>query len=413
MGFDQSARLKGDSAVQAQPPRSDAATAPPQGDLTATAPPHAHGAAAPPWGDLTATAPPRPRVLTRRVMVGGVPVGGGACVAVQSMLSCPTQDVKACLAAIDELAAAGCEIVRVAVPDAASIKAFASICSHSPLPVVADIHFDHRLAVQAAASGAAKLRINPGNIGSKANLDAVIEAAGEQGIPIRIGVNAGSLERRVAERGDLSHPEKLALSAIGFIERFRERGFDDIVVSAKAHDVATTLEAYRLLSSAAPGVPLHLGVTEAGTLLRGSVKSALGIGILLMEGIGDTIRVSLTAPPAMEVQAAWDILAAIGLRRRAPELISCPTCGRCQVDLMPIASAVDEMLRKMAAPISVAVMGCVVNGPGEARAADVGVACGKGRAAVFSHGEVLYTVDEQDILAALSKEIGRVIAQGA
>jgi (E)-4-hydroxy-3-methylbut-2-enyl-diphosphate synthase len=255
--------------------------------------------------------------------------------------------------------------------------------------------------------GAAKLRINPGNINDRDMVDAIIDAAGEAGIPIRIGVNAGSLEPAIAERDDLTLSAKLALSAESYVEHFSERGFTDIVVSAKAHDVPTTVAAYRLLASNLPSVPLHLGITEAGTFLQGTVKSAVGIGALLLDGIGDTIRISLTDDPVEEVRVAWELLAAVGLRRRGPELISCPTCGRTEVDLIPIAQEVERRLRKIDKPLKVAVMGCVVNGPGEAREADVGVACGRGKGAIFSHGKVLYTVNEDQIIDALFEEITR------
>jgi len=301
------------------------------------------------------------------------------------------------------LEAEGCEIVRVAIPRADALDGFERICADSPLPVVADIHFDHRLAIEATRRGAAKLRINPGNIGDLARVDAVIDAAGAAGIPIRIGVNAGSLAR---EYRDLDMPlaEKLAASAVSFCEHFASRGFSDIVVSAKASSVLTTIETYRMLAARVP-YPLHIGVTEAGTTFSGTIKSAVGLGALLEEGIGDTLRVSLTAPPEEEVRVAWEILAALDIRRRGPELISCPTCGRCQVDLVRIASEVEHRLRTLDVPIKVAVMGCVVNGPGEARDADVGVAAGKGVGLVFRHGEPVRKVPEAKIVDALFEEI--------
>jgi (E)-4-hydroxy-3-methylbut-2-enyl-diphosphate synthase len=324
------------------------------------------------------------------------------------MLSVPTTDVEACLAQIGDLAAVGCEVIRVAIPNSAALPAFERICALSPLPVVADIHFDHHLALAAVRLGAAKLRINPGNIGSLDKVDAVIDAAGEAGIPVRIGVNAGSLAEEYQERSDLTLAEKLVASAASFVEHFEARGFRQIVISAKAHDVLTTIEACRQLSRQLPQIPLHLGVTEAGTLLRGTVKSAVALGALLLEGIGDTLRVSLTADVREEVRVAWELLAACGLRRRSPELVSCPTCGRCQVDLVGIANTVESRLQGVQKPISVAVMGCVVNGPGEAASADVGVACGRGSGAVFSQGKVLYTVPEADIVDALFAEIEKL-----
>lgn len=340
---------------------------------------------------------------TRRVSVGDVPLGGGAPIAVQSMTNTDTGDVEATLAQIVALADAGCEIVRVAVPHADVLDAFERICAMSPLPVVADIHFDHRLAIEAARRGAAKLRINPGNIGATERVDAVIEAAGQAGIPIRIGVNAGSLAEEYHDR-DWPLAEKLVASAVAFCEHFTARGFEHIVVSAKASSVNETVAAYRALADAVP-FPLHIGVTEAGTLRSGTVKSAIGLGILLHEGIGDTLRVSLTADPAEEVAVAWDILAALDIRRNAPELVSCPTCGRCQVDLIPIATAVQQRLRDRPASLKVAVMGCVVNGPGEAREADIGVAAGKGVGLIFAKGQPLRKVPESDIVDALMQEI--------
>lgn len=346
------------------------------------------------------------RESTRPVMVGAVAVGGGAPIAVQSMTTTDTRDAAATLAQIADLAAAGCEIVRVAIPHADALDGFGLVCEASPLPVVADVHFDHRIAIEAARRGAAKLRINPGNIGDMAKVDAVIDAAGEAGIPIRIGVNAGSFS---ASYDELDWPlaEKLAASAVEFCEHFSARGFSDIVVSAKASSVNATVEAYRTLASAIP-YPLHIGVTEAGTLRSGTVKSAVGLGILLSEGIGDTLRVSLTAPPVEEVFVAWEILAALDLRRNSPELVSCPTCGRCEVDLIPIAERVADFLRERSMPIKVAVMGCVVNGPGEAKDADLGVAAGRGVGLIFAKGEPLRKVPEDEIVDALREEIERI-----
>ncbi len=352
----------------------------------------------------------KPNESTRRVMVGKVPVGGGAPCAVQSMLNAPADDVKANLAQIDQLAAAGCEIVRMAIPRRACLDAFSAVCAESPLPVVADIHFDAVIACEAARRGAAKLRINPGNIGGLEKTDAVIEAARAAGIPIRIGVNAGSLDDAVKGRADMTMPQKLASSAIEYVRYFQQREFFDLVVSAKAHDVMTTVETYRILSREIPEVPLHIGVTEAGTLLQGAVKSASGLGILLERGIGDTMRISLTDDPVQEVRASWMLLSALDLRRRGPEIISCPTCGRCQVDLIALASEVDRRLASVNAPIKVAVMGCVVNGPGEAADADLGVACGAGSGAIFAHGKVLRKVDEGGIVDALMEEIAKLEA---
>ena len=349
----------------------------------------------------------KPNQLTRRVMAGGVPMGGGAPVVVQSMLNAAADDVDANLAQIRALADAGCEVVRMAIPRRDCLDAFQAVCEASPLPVVADIHFDARIAVEAARRGAAKLRINPGNIGGWAKTDAVLDAAGEAGIPIRIGVNAGSLDEAIAEL-DEPLPRKLALSAEQHVRHCEDRGFHDLVVSAKAHDVMATVATYRLLARELPQVPLHIGITEAGTAFQGIVKSACGLGILLEEGIGDTLRISLTDDPVTEIRACWTLLAALDLRRRSPELISCPTCGRCQVDLIGLAKQVEGRIATLRKPLKVAVMGCVVNGPGEAADADIGVACGDGVGIVFSQGKTVRKVDEADIVDALMEEIGRL-----
>lgn len=348
------------------------------------------------------------RERTRRVMVGSVPLGGGSPVVVQSMTCTSTVDADATLAQVNALVDAGCDLVRVTVPSREALGPFERICRESPVPIVADIHFDYRLAIGAVRAGAAKLRINPGNIGDWERVDAVIDAAGEAGAAIRIGVNAGSLDKRIAERDDLTQPEKLVASSLEFVEHFEKRGFDDIVLSAKAHSVPTTIETYRALSRELPHVPLHLGVTEAGTVQQGTIKSAVGLGVLLAEGIGDTMRVSLTADPVEEPPVCWGILQSLGLRRRGPELVSCPTCGRTQVDLIGLAEEVGERLKGCSKPISVAVMGCVVNGPGEASDADVGVACGRGVGMVFRHGEVIRKVPEDQIVDALMEEIDRL-----
>jgi (E)-4-hydroxy-3-methylbut-2-enyl-diphosphate synthase len=349
---------------------------------------------------------PNPRRHSRRAAVGRVPVGGDAPISVQSMTTTDTRDPQATLVQIARLEQAGCDIVRVAIPHRDALPGFQAIVAESPLPVVADVHFDHTIAIDAARMGAAKLRINPGNIGDMARVDAVIEAAGEVGIPIRIGVNAGSLAAEFAER-DWPLAAKLAASAVSFCSHFESRGFTDIVVSAKASSVAETVDAYRRLA-AEIDYPLHIGVTEAGTLLSGTVKSSVGLGILLAEGIGDTLRVSLTADPVEEVGVGWEILSALDIRRRGPELVSCPTCGRCQVDLIGIANEVASHLTSRTAPIKVAVMGCEVNGPGEARDADIGVACGKGVGLLFARGEALRKVSEAEIIDALFAEIDRL-----
>lgn len=349
---------------------------------------------------------PTERRRCTHVTVGSVVIGANAPIAVQSMTNTDTRDVPATLGQIQRLAAAGCEIVRVAIRHQDVLPAFGEIALSSPLPVVADVHFDHVIAIEAARLGAAKLRINPGNIGDMARVDEVIDAAGEAGIPIRIGVNAGSLAAVYAER-DWPLAQKLAASAIAFAEHFSQRGFTQIVLSAKASSVRETIEAYRILGRET-AYPLHIGVTEAGTALGGTIKSAVGLGVLLEEGIGDTLRVSLTADPVEEVTVGWEILAALDIRRRSPELVSCPTCGRCRVDLIPIAEEVEARLRERTIPIKVAVMGCEVNGPGEARDADVGVACGLGTGIVFARGETIAKVAEDRIVEALFEAIDEI-----
>lgn len=346
------------------------------------------------------------RERTRQVKVGDVPLGGGAPVVVQSMLNAAPDDAAANLEQIEALAEVGCELVRIAIPRADCLEAFQKVCEGSPLPVIADIHFDPQLAIEAARRGAAKLRINPGNIGGLEAARPVIEAARSAGIPIRIGVNAGSLDKTLAAREDLTLPQKLVASAIDHVRFFEEEcDFHAIVVSAKAHDVVATIETYRLLAGALPAVPLHIGITEAGTAFQGIIKSAAGLGVLLEEGIGDTLRISLTDDPVTEVRACYMLLSALDLRKRSPELISCPTCGRTQVDLIPLAQEVERRLAALDKPLKVAVMGCVVNGPGEAADADIGVACGDGVGVVFASGRIVCKVAEADIVSALMKEI--------
>ena len=341
------------------------------------------------------------------VRVGSVSMGGAHLPVIQSMTCTDTRDPVATLDQIRRLADAGCEVVRVAIPSQSALDGFGEIATQSPLPVVADIHFDHRLAIEAVARGAAKLRINPGNIGSLDRVDAVIDAAGAAGIPIRIGVNAGSLASSVAER-DMPLARKLVESAVEFTHHFDSRGFTDIIVSAKASSVLATVAAYRELAKRVP-YPLHIGVTEAGTEFDGTVKSAVGLGILLSEGIGATLRVSLTAHPVREIEAAWSILSALDIRRNRPEMVSCPTCGRCGVDLIPIANEVQRRLAAMAPSLKVAVMGCVVNGPGEAREADFGIACGQGTGVVFARGQEIRRVPEALLVDALFEEIERAV----
>lgn len=363
---------------------------------------HQHAAA---LQDTPVCAPIPARNQTHQVHVGPVPVGGGAPVSVQSMCTTKTSDAEATLAQITKLMEAGCEIIRVAIPTPSVLHGFSEICKKSPLPVVADIHFDYKLAIAAAQAGASALRINPGNIGSMDKVDAVIDAARKAHIPIRIGVNAGSIDKALDTRTDLSLSQKLIESARGYVEHFRARDFNDIVLSAKAHSVPTTLETYRALSAALPDVPLHVGVTEAGTQRQGTVKNSVGVGILLEQGIGDTIRLSLTCDPVEEVYVAWDLLSALGMRRLTPELVSCPTCGRCQVDMIEMAQVVSDRLARIKAPISVAVMGCAVNGPGEARDADLGVACGNNKGVIFQNGKPIRSVPSDRIVDELFQEI--------
>ncbi len=346
------------------------------------------------------------RRVTRRLIVGGVAVGGDAPVTVQSMTNTDTGDHEATLSQILRLSEVGCEIVRVAVPHSRDLGAFKRVCADSPIPVVADIHFDHALAISAIQSGASAVRINPGNIGSMKAVDAVIEEAGAAGIPIRIGVNAGSLAKQYHDM-DWPLPEKLVASALEFVEHFESRGFYDIALSAKASSVPATVAAYRMLS-ARTDCPLHIGITEAGTIRSGTVKSAIGLGILLAEGIGDTLRVSLTADPLEEVLVGWDILAALNIRRRGAEVISCPTCSRCRVDLIGIAEEVEARLIQAPSDLTIAVMGCVVNGPGEAREADIGIAAGDGVGVIFVKGVPARKVSEDQIVEALFDEIKRL-----
>ena len=340
-------------------------------------------------------------------MVGGVPVGGGAPVSIQSMLNTRTTDVDGCLAQIRALAAAGCEIARLAVPDMEAAEAFGAICAASPLPLVADIHFDYRLAIRAAENGAAKIRINPGNIGGEDRVKAVVDACRAHKVPIRIGVNGGSLEKTLLEKYGHPTPEALVESAFSHIRMLEDVGFGDICVSMKSSNVPLMMQAYRLMHERSD-YPLHVGVTETGTEYMGTIKSAMGIGGLLCMGIGDTIRVTLTADPVEEVRAAKDILSAAGLRQTGPNLISCPTCGRTKYDMIPIAREVERRLEGCTKPITVAVMGCVVNGPGEARAADVGIAGGDGEGLVFRKGEILYKVPQDKLVDALMDEIDRL-----
>ena len=344
--------------------------------------------------------------MTRQINAGGIAIGGGAPVTIQSMCNTDTRDAAATTAQIKALAAAGCEIVRVAVPDMRAAEAIEAIKRDCPIPLVADIHFDHRLAVAAAERGADKIRINPGNVGGAENVKRVAEACRSRGLPIRIGVNGGSLEKPLLEKYGGSTPEAMLESALGHIRLLEDCGFYDICVSLKASNVPDTVAAYRLAHEALP-YPLHVGVTEAGGGELAVVKSACGIGSLLLDGIGDTVRVSLTGDPVREVTAAKEILRAVGLRRDGAEIVSCPTCGRTEIDLERVLAEVSEGLKDCQRSIRVAVMGCVVNGPGEARGADYGVAGGRGCGVLFRRGEIVKKVAESEMASALLDMIAR------
>lgn len=346
------------------------------------------------------------RRASRTLKLGSLAIGGDAPIAVQSMTTTRTEDAAATISQINALNLAGCEVARVAVPGEAAALAIREIKAAINIPLVADIHFDYRLALLAAENGADGLRINPGNIGSGDKVAAVAAAAKEHGLPIRIGVNAGSLDKRFLEHGHAT-ARGMADSALSQAEQLRALGFEDIKLSLKASDVPRTVEAYRLVARACD-YPLHLGVTETGTLFDGLIKSSMGIGMLLAEGIGDTLRVSLTCDPLMEVRAAYSILRAFNLRRRGVELISCPTCGRCNIDLFALAEAAEKALANMDKPLKVAIMGCVVNGPGEAKEADIGIAGGNGRGIIFKHGEVLRKVPQDRLLEELLEEIDKM-----
>ena len=338
--------------------------------------------------------------MTKQIMVGGVPIGGGAPVTIQSMTNTRTDDVEATLHQIRTLAAAGCEIIRVAVPDMAAAKAVGKIKEGSPIPVVVDIHFDYKLALEAIAAGADKVRINPGNIGGADHVKAVAQACARRGVPIRIGVNGGSLEKPLLAKYGGVCPEAMVESAFGHIRLLNQFDFDDICVSLKSSSVPMTMKAYQLMSQASD-YPLHIGVTEAGTVRMGTLKSAVGIGGLLALGIGDTMRVSLSADPVEEVYAAKEILKAAGVRKEGAELVSCPTCGRTRIDLIALANEVEERLKAVDKPITVAVMGCVVNGPGEASAADCGIAGGVGEGLLFKKGQIVKKVPQEQLVDEL------------
>ncbi len=342
--------------------------------------------------------------MTRQILVGGVPIGGGAPVAIQSMLNTKTTDVEGSLEQLKKLVSAGCQIARLAVPNKQAAETFGEICKLSPLPLVADIHFDYKLALLAAEGGASKIRINPGNIGGEENVQAVVAACKERSIPIRIGVNGGSLDKKLLEKHGHPTAEALVESAFQHLELLEKYGFYDTCVSMKSSNVPTMVAAARLFRSKCD-YPIHIGVTETGPVRMGLMKSAMGIGALLLDGIGDTIRVSLTDDPVEEVYAAKDILKAAGLRKEGVNIISCPTCGRTQIDLIGLVNQVDKALKDCQKPITVAVMGCIVNGPGEAREADIGIAGGDGCGMLFEKGQQICKLPYDELLPALLKRI--------
>ena len=342
--------------------------------------------------------------MTRKIEVGGIPIGGGAPVVIQSMLNTKTTDVEGSLNQIKALQTAGCQIARLAVPNMEAARSFAEICRESTLPLVADIHFDYKLAIAAAEGGAAKIRINPGNIGGEDRVKAVVDVCRERNIPIRIGVNGGSLDKRLLEKYGHPTAEALVESAFEHLELLEKQGFYDTCVSMKSSNVPTMVKAARLFREKCD-YPIHIGVTETGPVRQGLIKSAMGIGALLLDGIGDTIRVSLTDDPVEEVYAAKDILKAAGLRKEGVNIISCPTCGRTRIDLIGLVNQVDEALKDCQKPITVAVMGCVVNGPGEAREADIGIAGGDGWGMIFEKGEQVEKLPYDELLPALLKRI--------
>ena len=348
------------------------------------------------------------RQQTRQIRLGNLKIGGDAPVSIQSMCNTDTRDVQATLTQITALQAAGCEVVRCAVPDQAAAQALGDIKKGSTIPLIADIHFDYRLALTAVEQGVDGLRLNPGNIGDTWKVKEVVQACSERQVPIRIGVNAGSLEAELlAKHG---HPTAAAMveSALGHIRILEDLGYQEIKISLKASDISRTVEAYRLLAGQVD-YPLHIGITEAGTTWSGTIKSAIGIGTLLYDGIGDTLRVSLTGDPVEEVRVGWEILKSLKLRERGPVFISCPTCGRCQIDLIGTAEEVEKRLNDLPLPLTIAVMGCVVNGPGEAREADLGIAGGKGQGILFRHGEIVRKVPQAELADALIAEAWRMV----
>jgi (E)-4-hydroxy-3-methylbut-2-enyl-diphosphate synthase len=347
---------------------------------------------------------------TRQIHVGSVAIGGGAPISVQSMTNTDTRDAAVTLAQIRRLAEAGCEIVRCAVPDLEAARALAAIRRECPLPLIADIHFDYKLALTALASGVDGLRLNPGNIGEPWKVEEVVRACAERRVPIRIGVNGGSLEKELLEKYGHPTAEAMVESALGHIRILEDLGYREIKVSLKSSGICRTVEAYRLLARQVD-YPLHIGITEAGTTWSGTVKSAVGLGTLLYEGLGDTLRVSLTGDPVEEVRVGWEILKSLELREHGPVFVSCPTCGRCQIDLIGVAEEVEQRLHDLPRKITVAVMGCVVNGPGEAREADVGIAGGKGQGLLFRKGEVVRKVPQEQLADALVEEAWKLVRE--
>lgn len=348
------------------------------------------------------------RKNTRVINIGNVTIGGNNPIAIQSMCNTKTDDVKATVEQIIRLERAGCEIIRVAVPDIAAAKAIADIKKEIHIPIVADIHFDYRLAIASIENGADKIRINPGNIGSYENVKAVIDAAKERNIPIRVGVNSGSLEKDIIARYGHVTAEGIVESALDKVHIIEDAGYDNIVISIKSSDVPMCIIAHELISNATD-YPLHIGITESGTVYNGTVKSSVGLGIILYEGIGDTIRVSLTGDPVQEVLCAKRILKTLGLRTGGIEVVSCPTCGRTRIDLIKLAEQVNELVQNYPLDIKVAVMGCVVNGPGEAREADLGIAGGDGEGLLFKKGEILRKLPEEELLGALKSELDKLL----
>ena len=350
------------------------------------------------------------RMKTREILIGTVKIGGANPIAIQSMTNTKTEDIEATVAQILELEQAGCDIIRCAVPTMEAAEAITAIKKRIHIPLVADIHFDYRLAIAAIEHGADKIRINPGNIGSKEKVQAVVDVAKEHNIPIRVGVNSGSLEKEIVEKYGKVTAEGLVESALDKVHLIEEMGYDNLVISIKSSDVLMCIKAHELISGQTD-YPLHVGVTESGSVLAGSIKSSIGLGNILYQGIGDTIRVSLTGAPIEEIRAAKLILRSLGLRKGGVTVVSCPTCGRTQIDLIGLAGQVEELVEDIDAEIKVAVMGCVVNGPGEAKEADIGIAGGKGEGLLIKKGEVIRKVPESELLQALKEELSHMLNQ--